>query len=432
MLEKINGIIWGIPLILLMMSLGIYLSAGGGFFQIRRIGYILKNTVLCREKKEGGVSVFESVWASVGSSVGVGNIAGVAGAVYAGGAGVLFWMIVSAILGMSIKFGEILLAARYRKKADGKNFGGPMYYMRDGAGFKILPVIFSCLGVICCLLMGNAVQSAEISGAAARLGIGRIYSAVFFTALSAFVCIGGMKSIGKASSVIVPFMASFYIFGALLAIIFNLDKLPEVICRIVTEAFGTGKTPSGKITMFYAMQLGFSRGIFSNEAGLGTAPMAHAAAEESDGVRQAMWGIFEVVLDTLTICTLTGLAVLISGENTAHEAFGKLFFGGERFVDISIIFFAFSTVIGWQYFGDVCIGYLTKREFKLWKIIYAGVTFFSIYYAGELGSIVWTAADCVNGLMTFVNVTALFALGGYIIKGERAILDKVSFKYYNN
>ena len=423
MLEKINSIIWGVPLILLMLSLGIYLSVGGGFFQIRRIGYVFKNTVLCREKGTGGVSVFESVWASVGSSVGVGNIAGVAGAVYAGGAGVLFWMIISAVLGMSIKFAEILLAAKYRKSADGKNFGGPMYYMRDGAGFKILPVIFSCLCIMCCLLMGNAVQSAEISEAAARLGISRIYSATAFTVISAFICIGGMKSIGKAASVIVPFMASFYIFGTIIAIIFNLDKLPDVLFRIVSEAFDTGKTPSWKIAVFYAMQLGFSRGIFSNESGLGTAPIAHAAAENAEGVRQAMWGIFEVVLDTLTICTLTGIAVLISGENTAHEAFGKLFFGGERFVDIAIIFFAFSTVIGWQYFGNVCLGYLTDREFKTWKIVYSAVTFLSMYYAGELTGIIWTAADCINGLMTFVNIIALFALSGYVIKEEKKILN---------
>lgn len=424
MLEKINNIIWGFPLIAFMTALGLYLSIRGGFFQLRRPRYILKNTLLYKGETKKGVSVFETVWTSVGSSVGVGNIAGAASAVYLGGAGVIFWMIFSAILGMSIKFAEILLAAKYRRGKNGKNIGGPMYYMRDGAGFKILPIIFSCLGVMCCMLMGNAVQSAEISDAALRLGLNRSHSALIFTAVSAVICIGGMKSIGKASSVLVPFMASFYIFGSLIAIIFNYDKLPEILLHILTEAFDTKKTPSGKTAMFYAIQLGFSRGLFSNEAGLGTAPMAHAAASETDGIRQALWGVFEVVLDTLIICTLTGIVVLVSKENTAHAAFGKMFCGGEKFVDISIIFFAFSTIIGWQYFGKVCIGYLYGGKAAIWQFVYTFVTFISIYCAENLSTAVWSAADCINGLMTFVNLIALFRLSGYVIECERNIIDK--------
>lgn len=427
MIEKINDFIWGVPLVLFMAVLGIYLSVRGGFFQIRGMRYILKNTVFCKERAGGDVSVFDSVWASVGSSVGVGNIAGVAAAVTLGGAGVIFWMIISAIIGMSIKFAEILLAAKYRRRENGKNFGGPMYYMRDGANFKILPVIFACLGIMCCLFMGNAVQSAEISQAAVRLGIKCNYAAWAVTIMSAVICIGGMKSIGKASSLIVPFMASFYIFGALAAIILNADKLPEIFLKIITEAFDTGKTASGKIAMIYAVRLGFSRGIFSNEAGLGTAATAHAAADVSDGVKQAMWGIFEVVLDTLAICTLTGIVVLIAEENTAHEAFGKLLFGGEKFVDISIMFFAFSTIVGWQYFGEVCLGYLTDGGKPIWKAVYTAVTFFSMYYAENLSEIIWNAADCVNGMMTFVNVIAIFCLSGYVIGKEREILDKRRF-----
>ncbi len=424
MLNTINDIIWGFPLVMFMTMLGLYLSIRGGFFQLRRPGYILKNTLLYNGKSKNGVSVFETVWTSVGSSVGVGNIAGAASAVYLGGAGVLFWMFVSAVLGMIIKFAEILLAAKYRRRSDGKNVGGPMYYMRDGAGFKILPIIFSCLGIMCCMLMGNAVQSAEISDAAQRLGLNRSCSALIFTAISAVICIGGMKSIGKAASLLVPFMASFYIFGSLIAIILNYDKLPEIFAHILTEAFDTRKTAVGKTAMLYAIQLGFSRGLFSNEAGLGTAPMAHAAADESDDTRQALWGIFEVVLDTLIICTLTGIVVLISNENTAHAAFGKMFYGGEKFVDISIIFFAFSTIIGWQYFGKVCIEYLSGKKAAIWQFVYAFVTFVSIYYAENLSAVVWSAADCINGLMVFVNLIALLRLSGYVVECERNIIDK--------
>lgn len=418
MLEKINGVIWGVPLILIMLSFGIYLSVCGGFFQLRCMGYIMKNTIF---HKESGQSV-GSVWTSVGSSVGVGNVVGIAAAVRLGGAGVLFWMIIAAVFGMSIKFAEILSAVKYRQCANEKNFGGPMYYMRDGANLKILPIIFSFLGICCCLLMGNAVQSAEISQAAARLGISRTYSAIAVTIFSAIICTDGMKSIGKASSVLVPFMASFYIFGALVAIFFNLDKLPGVFLRIITEAFDTGKTPTGQFAMLYAVRLGFSRGIFSNESGLGTAAMAHAATDDGKSMQRAMWGIFEVVLDTLAICTLTGIVVLISEENTAHGAFGKLFCGGEKFVDISIILFAFSTVIGWQYFGNICIGYLTNVKSGIWKLAYAVVTFLSVYHAEKLSDIVWTATDCVNGLMIFINIIALFLLRKYVIENERKIL----------
>lgn len=422
MIEKINGIIWGIPLILLMLFLGIYLSVRGGFFQLRKIKYILKNTVFYKEKKEKGISVLDSVWASVGSSVGVGNIVGVAAAVHLGGAGVLFWMHLSAFFGMSIKFAEILLAARYRHRHKEKSFGGPMYYMHDGAKLKILPIIFACLGIICCLLMGNAIQSAEISKAAERLGINPILSAVIFTTVSSAVCIGGMKKIGRFSTILVPLMASFYIFGALIAIILNHDKLPCIFMRIITEAFNTEKTLSGKAAFLYAAQLGFSRGMFSNEAGLGTAAISHAAAAEKNEIRQAMWGIFEVILDTFIICTLTGITVLISGESTAHEAFGKLLFGGSGFVDISVIFFAFSTIIGWQYFGSVCLGYLTEKEFGIWKFVYAAVTFFSIYYADRFSAAAWSAADCVNGLMTFINIIVLFFMSKQVIAAERNIL----------
>ena len=319
----INGIVWGPIMLFLLVGTGVYLTVRCGCLQARKFGFMLRSTLgsLFRktDKSSGGQNLtpFQAVSTALAGTVGTGNIAGVTGAIFAGGPGAVFWMWVSAFFGMMTKYAEIVLAVKYRQvDADGTHFGGPMYYIEKGTGHKWLAVLFALLGGVACFGIGNIAQSTEIAGAMQSLvGLPPLCTGILLAILTAFVVIGGVKRIGQVASYLVPFMAIFYIVAGVAVILLRITDVPAVLASIFTEAFSFRAVGGGVFgyAILVAMRQGFARGVFSNEAGLGSAPMAHAASNTKEPVEQGLWGIFEVFVDTIIICTLTSMAVLLSG-----------------------------------------------------------------------------------------------------------------------
>ena len=383
----VNSFAWGPVMLVLLVGTGILLSVGTGFLQVRKFGYIMKNTVgsLFRKKDAdhgNNLSPFQAVTTALAGTVGTGNIAGVTGAIFMGGPGAVFWMWISAFFGMCTKYAEIVLAMKYRETdADGTHKGGPMYYIEKGLGknWKWLAVIFAILGGIASFGIGNIAQSSEIAGAMGSIfGVAPLAAGVILAVIVAIVVIGGVQRIGQVTSYLVPFMASFYILAGVAVIVLRITDIPFGLKTIFTEAFSF-KAVEGAIfgvAIMKAMQNGFARGVFSNEAGLGSAPIAHAASSSEEPCEQAIWGVFEVFIDTIVICTITALAVILSGVlNTtggldafaskgaaAVEAFNIILPGtlGGTVIQISLLFFALSTILGWSYYGERCWGYLSK------------------------------------------------------------------------
>ena len=330
---EINGIInsfaWGPIMLVLLVGTGILLSVGTGFIQVRKFGYIMKNTIGTLFKKKNrdngqNLSPFQAVTTALAGTVGTGNIAGVTGAIFVGGPGAVFWMWISAFFGMCTKYAEIVLAMKYRVTDEkGVHKGGPMYYIENGLGknWKWLAVIFAILGGLASFGIGNIAQSSEIAGAMNSLfGIAPLVAGIVLAVVVAIVVLGGVKRIGQVTSYLVPFMSVFYILAGIIVIVLRITDIPGVLKAVFTEAFSL-KAVEGAIfgvAIMKAMQNGFARGVFSNEAGLGSAPIAHAASSSDEPCEQAIWGVFEVFIDTIIICTITALAVILSGVlNTA-------------------------------------------------------------------------------------------------------------------
>ena len=404
----VNSFAWGPVMLVLLVGTGILLSVGTGFLQVRKFGYIMKNTVgsLFRKKDAdhgNNLSPFQAVTTALAGTVGTGNIAGVTGAIFMGGPGAVFWMWISAFFGMCTKYAEIVLAMKYRETdADGTHKGGPMYYIEKGLGknWKWLAVIFAILGGIASFGIGNIAQSSEIAGAMGSIfGVAPLAAGVILAVIVAIVVIGGVQRIGQVTSYLVPFMASFYILAGVAVIVLRITDIPFGLKTIFTEAFSF-KAVEGAIfgvAIMKAMQNGFARGVFSNEAGLGSAPIAHAASSSEEPCEQAIWGVFEVFIDTIVICTITALAVILSGVlNTtggldafaskgaaAVEAFNIILPGtlGGTVIQISLLFFALSTILGWSYYGERCWGYLSKDN-KVVILVYkvAFVLFLSLIH----------------------------------------------------
>ena len=449
----LNDIAWGIFMCVLLVGTGAYISARTGFLQFRRFGYMMRSTVgrLFRREKadvgEGEITPFQALCTALAGTVGTGNIAGVTGAIVLGGPGAVFWMWVAALMGMCTKYAEIVLAVKYREKnAKGEWVGGPMYYIKIGLGkgWGWLAVMFAAFGALASFGIGSMTQVNTIAGtfvtaidsvtATVITGtqtetIVRWVVGILIAALVALVVIGGIKRLGSVAEKIVPAMSVFYIIGSLIVIFANISNLGMVFKSIFQAAF-TPEAAFGGVTGFVlmnAIKRGVGRGVFSNEAGLGSAPIAHASSSETDPVKQGLYGVFEVFADTIVICTMTALVVLSSnivpwgnadmaGADTTILAFGTVL--GPKvssiFIAIAILFFAFSTILSWSLYGQRCFAYLTKGR----GVIVYQIAFIATVVIGATLklSLVWNIADTMNGFMAVPNLIALLALSGTVVK----------------
>lgn len=458
LLGIIDDLVWGLPLIILILAVGIFLTIrlrGVQFTNLARaFRYIKKNEI---SGNTGEVSSFGALCTALSATIGTGNIVGVATAIVAGGPGALFWMWLAALLGTATKYAECLLAVKYRKvNEDGHIVGGPFYYIESGMGksWKWLAKIFAFFGVGVGLLgIGTFTQVNGIASAVNNFFdpdntwsvtlLGRSYSwtvvitCILLTLFVALVIIGGLKRISKVAEFIVPFMAVLYVVSGLLIIVCNITAVPTAIVTIVQSAFGLRAAAGGAIgAMIVAMQKGIARGIFSNEAGLGSAPIAAAAAQTDECVRQGLISMTGTFIDTIIICTMTGLAIVITGswdmglEGVAVTT--KAFQLGLPFPEqvasfilmLCLVFFAFTTILGWDYYSERCLEYLTGGNLKVvkgYRWLYILAVFIGPYMTV---SAVWTIADIFNGLMAIPNLIALVALSGVVVKETRDYLAR--------
>ena len=443
--NTVNNIVWGIPAMVCIIGVGLYLSLRTRFIQFRRFGHTFRVTIgkifAKSDAAEGAVTPFQAVCTALAATVGTGNIAGVAGAIAIGGPGAVFWMWVSALLGMCTKFSEVTLAVHFREKNQhGDWVGGPMYYIKNGLGpqWRWLAVVFSVLGILTVFGTGNATQVNTITTAVntALLNYNIISSdsvntvnlviGIVIMILVAMILLGGIKRIGRVTERLVPFMAVFYIILAIGVILVHVQNVPGVFASIFQGAFAPSAVTGGVVgTMFLSMQKGVSRGIFSNEAGLGTGSIAHAAADTKDPVKQGYFGVFEVFMDTIIICTTTALVILCSGVPVDYgtAAGAELTISGftatygnwvSIFTAAALCCFAFSTILGWGLYGTRCIEFLFgSTANKPFMLVYSAVAI--IGATVNLG-LLWSIADTFNGLMSIPNLAALFLLGGPIAK----------------
>lgn len=443
--QAVNGFIWGVPAMICIIGVGLLLSVRTRFIQVRKFGAAMKNTIGKifdkTQAKDGSMSPFQAVCTALAGTVGTGNIAGVAGAIALGGPGAIFWMWCSAFLGMCTKFSEVTLAIHFREKnANGEYVGGPMYYIKNGLSKKwhFLAVLYALFGVLTVFGTGNATQVntivSSIHSALHNLHIidgtvderANLIFGIFIAAFVAMVLLGGIQRIGQVSEKLVPFMATLYVILAIGVVILHISRVPAVFAMIFKSAFTPQAATGGIIgSMFLSMKKGVSRGIFSNEAGLGTGSIAHACADTNNAVHQGMFGIFEVFMDTIVVCTLTGLVILLGAPNIVYgQAAGAELtisgftatYGGwvSIFTAVAMCCFAFSTIIGWGLYGSRCIEFLGGE--KLVRPFLVAYSFVSIIGATINLGLLWDIADTFNGLMAIPNLIALLVLSGQVKK----------------
>jgi AGCS family alanine or glycine:cation symporter len=425
----LNGYVWGWPMIVLLVGTGLLLTIVTGGVQFRYLGFALREVLGKINQKStaaGEVSPFQAVATALASTVGVGNIAGVATAISIGGPGALFWLWVSGVLGMCTKFAEIVIAIHYREAdASGQLRGGAMYVLRKGLGMPWLGTVFAALVALAAFGIGNMVQANSVAASLrASFGVDPATTGLLLAALTAAVILGGIKRIGQFTEYLVPFMAIFYLGGGLFILVRFASELPAAIALVMTSAFEGAAATGGfaGATVMLAMRYGIARGLFSNEAGLGSAPLVHAAARTDHPVRQGLYGIFEVFVDTILVCTTTGLVIMVTGVwsqgATGAELAGQAFSvglpgtWGNIVVTTSLVLFAYSTVIGWSYYGETAIVYLfgpsAALPYKLAWLVFI--------FLGAIGSLhlVWDVADTLNGLMAIPNLIAVLASIGLV------------------
>jgi len=435
----LNGYVWGWPMIILLVGTGLVLTIVTGGAQFRYLGVALKEVLGKITQKSAGpgeVSPFQAVATALASTVGVGNIAGVATAISIGGPGALFWLWVSGVLGMCTKYAEIVVALHYRERdADGTMRGGAMYTLAKGLKMPWLGSIFALLTALAAFGIGNMVQANSVAESlSASFGVSHALTGIVLVAITAIVILGGITRIGEVTSVMVPFMAILYLGGGAVVLALHAGRIPEALSLVIDGAFsGTAATGGfAGSTMMIALRYGVARGLFSNEAGLGSAPMVHAAAQTDHPVRQGMYGIFEVFVDTILICTMTGLVILVTGTWTSGltgaalsaKAFETGLPGtwGHIVVTGGIVLFAYSTVIGWSYYGETGIVYLLGARAALpyrllWLVfIYVGAT-------GTLQT-VWNVADTLNGLMALPNLVAVLGSIPLVLRLQREFFSR--------
>ena len=443
--DVVNGLVWGVPAMACIIGVGILMSIRTRFIQFRKFPYAMKATLGKIFKKteagQGAITPFQAVCTALAATVGTGNIAGVAGAIAIGGPGAVFWMWISAILGMCTKFAEVTLAVHFRERNEhGDYVGGPMYYIKNGLSKKwhFLAVLYAGFAVLTVFGTGNATQVNTITTAInsallnynlineSTIGTVSLIIGIIITVVVGMVLLGGIKRIAKVTEKLVPFMAVLYVILGIGVIVLNAERVPGVFYNIFYGAFNPQAITGGVVgSLFVSMQKGVSRGIFSNEAGLGTGSIAHATADTKDPVEQGVFGIFEVFADTIIICTLTALTILCSGVpiEFGAAAGAELTISGftatygswvSVFTAVAMVCFAFSTILGWGLYGARCMEFLGSAKFiKPFMVLYSlmGVVGATM----DLG-LLWSIADTFNGLMAIPNLIALFLLSGTVVK----------------
>lgn len=444
-LSAIDSFIWGAPLLILLSGTGLYLTLRLGFIQIRylprALGYLFKKD----KGGKGDVSSFAALCTALAATIGTGNIVGVATAVQAGGPGAVFWMWLVALLGMATKYAECLLAVKYRvRDKNGFMAGGPMYYIERGLGIKWLAKLFALFGVMVAFFgIGTFPQVNAITHAMQdTFNIPVLVTAIIVTLLVGLIILGGVKRIATASSVIVPFMAILYVTTSLVIILLNIEKVPDAILLIIDSAFDPQAALGGALglTVMKAIQSGVARGIFSNESGLGSAPIAAAAAQTREPVRQGLISMTGTFLDTIIVCTMTGIVLVLTGAWNNPELAGATVTNyafsqglgvsiGATIVTVGLLFFAFTTILGWCYYGERCFVYLVGiRAIKIYRLTYIILVGLGAFLHLNL---IWIIADIVNGLMAFPNLIALIGLRKVVIEETKDYFQRLKINHYD-
>lgn len=444
-LSAIDSFIWGAPLLILLSGTGLYLTLRLGFIQIRylprALGYLFKKD----KGGKGDVSSFAALCTALAATIGTGNIVGVATAVQAGGPGAIFWMWLVALLGMTTKYAECLLAVKYRvRDKNGFMAGGPMYYIERGLGIKWLAKLFALFGVMVAFFgIGTFPQVNAITHAMQdTFNIPVLVTAIIVTLLVGLIILGGVKRIATASSVIVPFMAILYVTTSLVIMLLNIEKVPDAISLIIYSAFNPQAAIGGAVgfTVMKAIQSGVARGIFSNESGLGSAPIAAAAAQTREPVRQGLISMTGTFLDTIIVCTMTGIVLVLTGAWNNPELAGATVTNyafaqglgtsiGATIVTVGLLFFAFTTILGWCYYGERCFVYLVGiRGVKLYRLAYIVLVGLGSFLHLNL---IWIIADIVNGLMAFPNLIALIGLRKVVIEETKDYFQRLKINHHD-
>ena len=456
----INNFVWGVPMLVLLVGGGILLTIRCKGVQFRKFGYAMKNTIgkifKKGEAKEGEITPFQAMSTALAGTVGTGNIAGITTAVTLGGPGTIFWLWITALIGMATKYSEVLLAVKFREKNKyGDWVGGPMYYIKNGLGknWKWLGAIFCIFAALAAFGIGNAVQVGNITDSVNTVILSfnpdfsgqstvNVVLGLILVVLTAIVLFGGIKRLGAVTEKLVPFMAVVYIVACVIVLVYYGAYLPAVFSKIFTGAFSPEGVTGGAVgSVILVITWGVKRGVFSNEAGLGSAPMAHAATSETDPVKQGLYGIFEVFMDTIVICSLSGLTILFAAEGGAlnlnigtegttalnAQALGSVFTqkGGAIIIAVGLALFAFSTILSWALYGTRCCEFLFgSKAIKPYQIIFLVIIF--VGATMEL-SLAWSIADTLNGLMAIPNLIALVGLSGVVVREtKRHFSEKVN------
>ena len=437
LLNKINDFVWGLPLIILLLGTGIYYTFLLKGLQFRKLGHSLYLAFIKRKEEgnggEGDISHFQALMTALAGTVGTGNIAGVAGAISVGGPGALFWMWMTGFFGMATKYSEAVLAVKYRKvDENGNMIGGPMYYLQEGLNSKFLGVLFAIFAVIASFGIGNTVQVSEVASAMkTSFNVDQRITGLILLVLTGSVILGGIQRIGRFTSAIVPTMIIFYVVSSLIIIFMHYDKVIPAFILIFKSAFVPQAAIGGTFGALLSktIQKGVSRGIFSNESGLGSSPIAAAAAKTNDPVSQALVSMTQTFIDTIIVCTMTGLIIVMSGatEGTGavltEKAFSILLPGelGGIIVTVSLIFFAYSTILGWAYYGEKALEYLAgEKSIMVYRIVFTLAIYLGIVFSKG----VWVFSDIANGLMALPNLIGLLFLAKVVKSETNRFLNK--------
>ncbi|SHG76879.1 alanine/glycine:cation symporter family protein [Ornithinibacillus halophilus] len=432
-INEISSFVWGPPTLILIVGTGLYLTFRLGFLQIRALPYALRlafSPTRQDKKSKGDISHYQALSTAMAATIGTGNIVGVATAVVLGGPGAVFWMWITAIFGMATKYAEAILAVKYREEnSKGEMSGGPMYYLEKGLKQKWLGVAFAIFGAVAAFGIGNMVQSNSVSDALNEsFSVPTWITGVVLTLLAGLVILGGIKSIGRVTAFFVPIMALFYVIGGLIIIVMNFDIVPAAVGLIFSDAF-TGSAIGGGI-LGTVIRYGVARGVFSNEAGLGSAPIAAAAAKTDYPGRQALVSMTQVLIDTIIVCSITGIVIVmgdlagsgLEGGPLTMASFGA-FLGdtGSNIVAIGIVLFAFSTLVGWSYYGEKCFAYLFSDK----AVPYYRIVFVLAIMIGAVQSLdlVWGISDVFNGLMAIPNLIGLLGLSGVVVYETKRFME---------
>jgi len=426
---EVGAFVWGPPMLIFLVGTGVWLTIGLRGLQFRKLWYSLYLALIKRKEEgdnPGDITHFQALMTALSATVGTGNIAGVATAIAAGGPGALFWMWITGLVGMATKYSEAVLAVKYRKvDADGNMSGGPMYYIANGVGWKWLGTLFAVFASVAAFGIGNMVQSNSVADAVhATFNVPLYVTGIALMVFTALVILGGIKNIGRVTGILVPIMIGFYMLGALIILIIDIAEIPAALALIVSEAFTPTAATGGFLgsTVMMTIRMGVARGVFSNESGLGSAPIAAAAAQTKHPVTQALVSMTQTFIDTLVVCTMTGLILIITGAWNSGEtgaslttmAFQAGFTGGKYVVTIGLVLFAYSTILGWCYYGEKSIEYLFGTKVIMpYRIVF--VLFVGVGAVAKL-DLVWALSDTFNGLMAIPNLIGLLILSPVIVR----------------